>query len=423
MIKVRKKDGTYENFNPEKIVNAVSKSAYRALSPFKEEELKYICDRATEMVNNLESEGATEVNVPTMHNIVETILEEVNPVVAKSYRDYRNYKQDFVKIIDEVYKKAQSIMYIGDRSNANTDSTLVSTKRSLIYSELNKELYQKFFMTVKELQACRDGYIYAHDMVARRDSINCCLFDMGSVLKDGFNMGNIFYTEPNTLDVAFDVISDVTLSAASQQYGGFTIPEVDKILEPYAQKSYKLYYDRAYNRIIDTLDDLVNLDPLYELDETAAKNKAMDEALELLWRDFEQGFQGWEMKFNTVASSRGDYPFTTITFGLGTSKFAQMASLACLKVRAGGQGRPGFKRPVLFPKLVFLYDEDLHGKGGVNEELFEEGVRTSTKCMYPDWLSLSGDGYLPDMYKKYGEVVSPMGKLEAAHVKHLELFA
>lgn len=33
-------------------------------------------------------------------------------------------------------------------------------------------------------------------------------------------------------------------------------------------------------------------------------------------RDFEQGFQGIEMKLNTVGSSRGDYPFITMTFGL-----------------------------------------------------------------------------------------------------------
>ena len=45
-------------------------------------------------------------------------------------------------------------------------------------------------------------------------------------------MGNIWYNEPKTLDVAFDVIGDIVLSAASQQYGGFTVPEVDKILEP-----------------------------------------------------------------------------------------------------------------------------------------------------------------------------------------------
>ena len=49
-------------------------------------------------------------------------------------------------------------------------------------------------------------------------------------------MGNIWYNEPKTLDVAFDVIGDIVLSAASQQYGGFTVPEVDKILEPMQRK-------------------------------------------------------------------------------------------------------------------------------------------------------------------------------------------
>ena len=102
-------------------------------------------------------------------------------------------------------------MYIGDKENSNTDSALVSTKRSLIFNELNKSLYQKFFMTVEELQACREGYIYIHDMSARRDTMNCCLFDVKSVLTGGFEMGNLWYNEPKTLDVAFDVIGDIVL--------------------------------------------------------------------------------------------------------------------------------------------------------------------------------------------------------------------
>ena len=74
-----------------------------------------------------------------------------------------------------------------------------------------------------------------------------------------------------------------------------------------------------------------------------------------------------------------------------------------------GEGKPGFKKPVLFPKLVFLYDENLHGEGGFNEDVFEAGIDCSSKTMYPDWLSLTGDGYVAEMYKKYGRVISPMG--------------
>ena len=174
-IKVIKKDGTREDFNVQKVVVAVNKSANRAMITFSKAETNFICQFVEEKAEEMD---VPEIPIAQMHNIVEGALERVNPQVAKSYRDYRNYKQDFVQMLDEVYKKSQSIMYIGDKENSNTDSALVSTKRSLIFNELNKSLYQKFFMTVEELQACRDGYLYIHDMSARRDTMNCCLFDV-----------------------------------------------------------------------------------------------------------------------------------------------------------------------------------------------------------------------------------------------------
>ena len=384
---VIKKDNTKEDFNVQKVVVAVNKSAYRALVKFTENDLDFICRFVENKAASLGKEG---IEISEMHNIVESALEKTNPVVAKSYRDYRNYKQDFVQMLDEDYKKSQSIMYIGDKENSNTDSALVSTKRSLIFNQLNKELYQKFFMTTEELQACRDGYIYIHDMSARRDTMNCCLFDVKNVLTGGFEMGNLWYNEPKTLNVAFDVIGDIVLSAASQQYGGFTVPSVDLLLEPYAEKSYQKFYDRYIE---------LGLTP----------ERAEKEALSDVLVDFEQGFQGWEYKFNTVASSRGDYPFITMTIGTGTGRFAKMASITMLEVRRKGQGKKECKKPVLFPKIVFLYDENLHGVGKPLEEVFEAGILCSSKTMYPDWLSLTGEGYVADMYKKYGEIISPMG--------------
>ncbi len=384
---VIKKDGTKEEYNVQKVVTAVNKSAYRALVKFSEEDIQFICDFVNKKVAAMNKDF---ISISEMHNVVEYALESLNPSVAKSYKDYRNYKQDFVHMLDEVYKKSQAIMYIGDKENSNSDSALVSTKRSLIFNQLNKELYQKFFLTKDELQACRDGFIYIHDMSARRDTMNCCLFDVATVLKGGFEMGNIWYNEPKTLDVAFDVIGDIVLSAASQQYGGFTVPQVDKILEPYAEKSFQKQYDRY--KSLGLSDD-----------------KAEEEAVKDVKKDMMQGFQGWEYKFNTVASSRGDYPFITITGGLGTSRFAKMANICMLEVRKNGQGKKECKKPVLFPKIVFLYDENLHGPGCPLEDVFEAGVECSSKTMYPDWLSLTGEGYVASIYKKYGEVISPMG--------------
>ena len=389
---VIKKDGTKEEFNVDKIIAAVNKSASRIMYRFTEKEISFICEYAKEKAKERSEDGIT---IPEMHNIVEGALDQVNPSVAKSYRDYRNYKQDFIHMMDEVYTKSQSIRYIGDKSNANTDSALVATKRSLIFNELNKELYRKFFMNRDELQACKDGYIYIHDQSARLDTMNCCLFDIGNVLSGGFEMGNVWYNEPKTLDTAFDVMGDIILSTAAQQYGGFTVPEADKVLAPYAEKSYQKYKEEF----------LKYADPSWQ----GTKEKAEQYAMDKVKRDFDQGWQGIEYKLNTVGSSRGDYPFVTVTIGLGTERFEKMASVTLLNVHMGGQGKPGNKKPVLFPKIVFLYDENIHGPGKCCEDVFEAGVACSSKTMYPDWLSMSGKGYISSMYKRYKKVISPMG--------------
>lgn len=388
-LQIIKKDGTLEQYDEQKIINAVNKSARRDNFNFTEKDYQFICNTVLDEIEEEDFEN-DEVPVGFVHNIVEKSLLKNYPSVGYQYQQYRNYKLDFVRMMDKVYEESQKIMYIGDKENSNTDSALVSTKRSLVFNELNKELYKKFFLTLEERQAINDGYVYIHDMSARRDTMNCCLFNVKEVLTGGFEMGNVWYNEPKTLDVAFDVIGDITLSAASCQYGGFTLPQIDEVLAPYAEKSYQKYLDKYLSKGLD-------------------KKSAEDSALEDVEYEMKQGYQGWEYKFNTVASSRGDYPFITITFGLGIGKWERLASKTFLRVHREGQGKKNNKKPVLFPKLVFLYTKDLHGEGKVNEDLFEEGILTSSKTMYPDWLSLDGNTTIAKMYHKYGQVISPMG--------------
>ena len=401
-MRVVKKDGTIEEYQEQKIIDACNKAARRAMVELSNQDYEKILNDVWEEIEE-NYDDDTSIEIYDLHNIVEAVLEEDYPKVAKMYKEYRNYKKDFVHMMDKVYERSQSIRYIGDKSNANTDSALVATKRSLIFNELNSELYKKFFLTYAEKQAAKDGYIYIHDRSARLDTINCCLFNVGDVMKNGFEMGNIWYNEPNYLDTAFDVMGDIILSTAAQQYGGFTVPEADKILEPYAEKSYRKYFDE-FKDISFCVDSEFDNDLLNDIADKYATNK--------VHRDFEQGWQGIEYKLNSVSSSRGDYPFVTITIGLATSKFGKMAAITLLNVHKDGQGKKGFKRPVLFPKIVFLYDKELHGDGSdkyPSADVFNAGIDCSAKTMYPDWLSLTGDGYVAEMYKKYKKVVSPMG--------------
>ena len=143
-MNVIKKDGTIAAFDDNKIITAIHKSASRVMVEMSEKDDEFVCSYVKARVGDKDM-----IDVPTIHHLVESALEELNPKVAKSYKDYRNYKVDFVHMLDEVYAKSQAIRYIGDRDNANTDSALVATQRSLIYNELNSELYKKFFLNTE----------------------------------------------------------------------------------------------------------------------------------------------------------------------------------------------------------------------------------------------------------------------------------
>ena len=339
--------------------------------------------------------SSDEIKVQDLHAIVESSLFKVMVPVAQQYANYRNYKKDYVAMMEDTLKTADDLNYHADRSNANTTAGLISTKRSLIYTAFNKNLYKRVFLSDLEYNAIKDGYIYIHDLGARMDTYNCCLFDMGRVLQGGFEWEHIGYNEPKDVRTACNLISDITLNCAAQQYGGFTIPEIDSILAPYARKSYnhylKEYYEIAESEIV----------PGAYVNETKAHQWAMQH----VERDICQGFQGFEHTFNTVASSRGDYPFVTMTGGCEEDEFGQLVWRCALKVRREGQGHPGKKRPAIFPKLVFLYTEKLHSKGKKMYDLFLEGVQTSAAAMYPDWLSLDkpegAKSALADVFAKY----------------------
>ena len=394
IIKVKKKNGTIEAFDKAKIHEAIGKSASRVLKEITPEQSQKVSDLVLGLCHE---KGINLISVEDLHRFVEVSLEKIDREIAESYRSYRNYKTDFTGILDEVYKKAKSIMYVGDKENSNADSSLVSTKRSLITGHLSKELYQKFQLNDEERQAIDDGFIYVHDMRDRLYTLNCCLADVQAVMKNGFEMGNIWYNEPKSLDTACDVLGDVILSMASQQYGGYTVPHIDRVLAYYCKKSFDRY-----------VSELKELNQTLAPDQEFDIEKIKQVAKKRVRRELEQGIQGLEIKLNTVASSRGDYVFTTFSFGHDTDEFAQMVSEVILKVRREGQGKEGFKKPVLFPKLVFIYDESLHGQGKPLEHLFNEAVSCSATSMYPDYLSVNS-GYLGEMYEKYGEVVSPMG--------------
>lgn len=388
-FKVIKKDGTSEGWDWDKIKVAIDKAKKRANVEVYEWKLWQVEGYIEGYLWN-----KCEVTTEELHKIVIDALNLYVPEVGKAYQEYRDYKNTYAKAFESVKDEADTVLLLGDKENANFDSSLISTKGSLIKGYLTKELYKQFYLSKEEKELVKRGDIYIHDL---RDmifnSFNCCLFDIGMVLKGGFEMSNVKYTEPKSVLSALQVIGDITLVATAQQFGGFTLAEIDKVLLPYAKKTFH----KAFNKYFSQCN--------MEYDESCAM------ALQDLTRELEQGFQSLELKLNTVPCSRGDFAFTTLTFGTWDTmmdyedqEIMKLIGEVILDTRMKGHGG----KQVVFPKLVFLYDEDKIKSDKGHKELFEKAVECSSKCMYPDYLSLN-HGKVADIYKRTGAITSPMG--------------
>ena len=396
---VIKKDGTKEPFDINKIFDCINKAADRVGKVFPEEKKEGLEDFLYDYFSDSPI-SKDDIKTSDLHLAVIKGLNAVNELeIADSYREYRDYKESYAKAWEDIRKSADDIIYLGDRENANFDSSLSSTKGSLIRGATTKALYKQFYLSKEEKELIKRGDIYIHDL---RDmilnNINCCLFDIGNVLKGGFEMSNVKYSEPKSVLAALQVIRDITLVATAQQFGGFTLPELDKVLLPYCERTYYKAWQESYSTFT---------------------NSTHAECCEYAWNklkeELRQGFQALELKLNTVPCSRGDFAFTTITFGTWDltlddldRDIMKLIGKTILQTRMKGHGGT----PVVFPKLVFLYDKYKIEEDAGHKELFEEAIKCSASCMYPDYLSLTGDparNVVAQTYLSYGVITNPMG--------------
>ena len=383
VVQVVKKSGRIENFQEPKLQLAIVSAAGNRLSLRRAGDLAAIA--AARVHENT-------VTTEYLHDLVERVLAEHCPEVLPNYANYRRFKKQMSKSYDSARLESERILHSGDKENANRDSQLNSTKQTLTAEAFMRQLMRDFELPREIEEAHKDGWIYVHDLGARYlRQTNCCLFDMANLLKDGFYMNSVRYSEPRYITSAMAVASDVILQASAQQFGGFTVADVDSLFAPYAKKTFA-HYKQSYEH---DFGDYVPTDVL--------EKKAFADTV----RDIEQGVQGLETKLNTVSSSLGQVPFVTISFGLDTSIWGREVSKAILKTREAGING----QTAIFPKLVFLSKAGVNREpGDANYDIYQAAIRCSQTRLYPDYLSLDGENNnLAEVYARCGQAVSPMG--------------
>ena len=311
----------------------------------------------------------------TAQDVADAFRQSLNELgyieAAKKYVAYRKHdvaeweKQiDTKNRLERLVHKDPTIV----NENANKDSDVFSTQRDLTAGTVGKTV--GFTMMPEHIaKAHLRGDIHWHDLdyTPLSPMSNCCLIDFKEMLTNGFKIGNAYMESPNSIGVATSQVAQIITNVASSQYGGCSFDRADEVLAPFAQKNYEKHLKDAKELIDDE-----------EKADAFAKKRTK--------KDIYDAMQSLEYEINTMFSSQGQTPFTSLGFGLGTSWIEKEIQKDILRIRIAGLGKE--HRTAIFPKLLFTLKKGLNlHPGDPNYDVKKLAIECSTKRMYPDVLS------------------------------------
>ena len=369
-IYVVKRDCRRVNFDVDKIYKALVKAACEVtpMPPLLEAKLEGITEK---IVAEITHRFSQDVKIYEIQNIVEHELLNANEyAIAKAYISYRTQRDfdrsqatDINFTIDKLLNKDQTVV----NENANKDSDVFNTQRDLTAGIVGKSIGLKM-LPPHVANAHQKGDIHYHDLdySPYTPMTNCCLIDFKGMLKNGFKIGNAEVESPKSIQTATAQISQIIANVASSQYGGCSADRIDEVLAPYAELNYEKHLRDAKDWVL--------------------ADKRADYAWEKTKKDIYDAMQSLEYEINTLFTSNGQTPFTSLGFGLGTNRFEREIQKSILNIRIKGLGSE--HRTAIFPKLIFTLKRGLNLEpGSPNYDIKQLALECATKRMYPDVLS------------------------------------
>ncbi|EFU23020.1 anaerobic ribonucleoside-triphosphate reductase [Streptococcus anginosus F0211] len=369
-IYVEKRDGRRVAFDADKIYKALVKASQEVttMTPLLEAKLEGITNKIVAEVIERFPAG---VKIYEIQNIVEHELLQANEyAIAESYITYRT-QRDFARskatdinfTIGKLLNKDQAVV----NENANKDSDVFNTQRDLTAGIVGKSIGLQM-LPPHVANAHQKGDIHYHDLdySPYTPMTNCCLIDFKGMLKNGFKIGNAEVESPKSIQTATAQISQIIANVASSQYGGCSADRIDEVLAPYAEKNYEKHLKDAREWVV--------------------LEKQEEFAWEKTKKDIYDAMQSLEYEINTLFTSNGQTPFTSLGFGLGTNRFEREIQKAILQIRIKGLGSE--HRTAIFPKLIFTLKRGLNLEpDSPNYDIKQLALECATKRMYPDVLS------------------------------------
>ncbi|HFI0457040.1 TPA: anaerobic ribonucleoside-triphosphate reductase [Streptococcus suis] len=365
---VLKRDGRTVSFDEQKIFSALSRANQELEHPVSEAGLQLVLEASLQEIGR---RFTGDIQIYEIQTIVEQELLKAHLyelaeryIQYRTQRDFRRHQATDINFeIHKLLSKDQALV----NENANKDADVFNTQRDLTAGIVGKSIGLKL-LPAHVANAHQKGDIHYHDLdySPYTPMTNCCLIDFKGMLAQGFKIGNADVESPKSIQTATAQISQIIANVSSSQYGGCSADRIDEVLAPYAELNYQKHLKEATDWVL----------PDKQEDYARAKTQ----------KDIYDAMQSLEYEINTLFTSNGQTPFTSLGFGLGTSWFEREIQKAILNIRIKGLGREG--RTAIFPKLIFTVKRGLNLEpASPNYDIKQLAVECATKRMYPDMLS------------------------------------
>lgn len=386
-MQIAKRNGNKEEFQRQKIINAINKAFIEIDGKECEDEIPEEIASKIELRANLEKYLC--INVETIQDWVEdALMQTERKDVAKAYIRYR-YKREQERVIqsdlEERYKHLHLLVTGKDeesnKENSNKDTRIIPTMRDYIAGFTCRELATKVVLPKDIAEAHEQGIIHFHDSDYSpvMPMSNCCLINLEDMLQNGTVISGVKINKPHSFRTACTIATQVITQVASSQYGGNTITLAH--LAPFVEVSRQYLRKKHPNFTQEQIEALVT-------------------------EEIKDGVQTIQYQLITMSTTNGQAPFTSVFMWINEVEDAQTKADLVLIIEevlkqriTGVPNEQDYPITIAFPKLLYVLDDNNITPDSEYWYLTELAAECSAKRLVPDYISakkmreLKGDVY------------------------------
>ena len=380
-MRIIKRNGSEEDFNIEKIINAVKKANGSGEHKFlTDEQIEDVADYVEYKCNKIRR----AVSVEEIQDMVEDQLMAKGAFeLARRYVRYR-YNRSLVRKANTTDNRILSLIECNNeevkQENSNKNPTVNSVQRDYMAGEVSRDLTRRMLLPADIVEADKEGIIHFLDSdYFAQHMNNCDLVNLEDMLQNGTVISDTLIERPHSFSTACNIATQIIAQVASNQYGGQSISLAH--LAPFVQVSR----------------EKIRRETLAEIEELGVhptEEKINDIVEQRLRKEVNRGVQTIQYQVVTLLTTNGQAPFVTVFMYLNEAKNEQekhdlaMIIEETLKQRHKGvKNEKGVWITPAFPKLIYVLEEDNITEDSKYWYLTELAAKCTAKRMVPDYIS------------------------------------